>query len=134
MSETALRDLNTLTSSDRKNESSSKGSFTKPFVGSANENVDVSFVSTHVNGSEPVNATVEISNSEVEYIESVNLSDVDDLDTSLKVREFVFIQCTFIGHAFDIYTLRVVILGDQPLVTRSSILFHVSDTFSWTGF
>ncbi|KAJ0052038.1 hypothetical protein Pint_02692 [Pistacia integerrima] len=84
MSETALRDLNTLTSSDRKNESSSKGSFTKPFVGSANENVDVSLVSTHVNGSETVNASVEISNSEVEYIESVNLSDVDDLDTSLK--------------------------------------------------
>ncbi|XP_044465210.1 uncharacterized protein LOC123195518 [Mangifera indica] len=84
MSETALRDLNTLTSSDRRNETSSKGSFTKPFVGSANENVDVSLVSTHVNGSETVNASVEISNSEVEYIESVNLSDVHDLDTILK--------------------------------------------------
>lgn len=84
MSETALRDLNTLPSSDRKNESSSKGSFAKPFVGSANENVDVSLVSTHVNGNQTGNTGPETANSEVEYIDSENLSDVEDIDTSLK--------------------------------------------------
>lgn len=85
MSETALRDLNTLPSSDRKNESSSKGSFAKPFVESANENVDVSLVSTHVNGNQTGNAGPGIANSEVEYIDSENLIDVEDIDTSLKV-------------------------------------------------
>ncbi|KAJ4729189.1 ARM repeat superfamily protein [Melia azedarach] len=85
MSETALRDLNTLPASDRKNESSSKGSFTKPYVGSANENVDVSLVSTHINGNETVNAVAETGNSEVEYIESENLNDVEDVDASLKM-------------------------------------------------
>ncbi|KDO66236.1 hypothetical protein CISIN_1g020553mg [Citrus sinensis] len=84
MSETALRDLNTLPSSDRKNESSSKGSFAKPFVGSANENVDVSLVSTHVNGNQTGNAGPGIANSEVEYIDSENLIDVEDIDTSVK--------------------------------------------------
>lgn len=86
MSETALRDLNTLPSSDRKNESSSKGSFAKPFVESANENVDVSLVSTHVNGNQTGNAGPGIANSEVEYIDSENLIDVEDIDTSLKVQ------------------------------------------------
>lgn len=108
MSETALRDLNTLTSSDRRNETSSKGSFTKPFVGSANENVDVSLVSTHVNGSETVNASVEISNSEIEYIESVNLSDVHDLDTILKVREFIFIYCSLVSDLCLLYILYML--------------------------
>ncbi|KAL5796941.1 hypothetical protein ACOSQ2_001761 [Xanthoceras sorbifolium] len=105
MSETALRDLNTVPCSDRKTESSSKGSFTKPYVGSAIENVDVSLVSTKINGNEAMsaignvdvslvstkingndtmNAGVEIGNSEVEYIESDGLSDVEDVDTSIK--------------------------------------------------
>lgn len=84
-SETALRDLNTVPHSDRKMESSNKGSLTKPCVGKAIENVDVSLVSTKVNGNETVNAAVEIGNSEIEYIDSDNLCDVEDVDTSVKV-------------------------------------------------
>ncbi|KAK2661817.1 hypothetical protein Ddye_000391 [Dipteronia dyeriana] len=84
MSETALRDLNTVPSSDRKTESSSKGNFTKSYVGSAIENVDVSLVSIKINRNDDMNAAVEIGSSEFEYVESENLSDVEDVDTSIK--------------------------------------------------
>lgn len=126
MSETALRDLNTLPASDRKNESSSKGSFTKPYVGSANENVDVSLVSTHINGSETVNAVAETGNSEVEYIESENLNDVEDVDASLKVqgslRVIYWLILFHIASAFIIYTLEHLISGDQLLMTSTNSL------------
>lgn len=92
MSENALRDLNTLPGSERKNESSSKGSLTKPYGGNPDENVEewqrknsTSLVSAPVNGDGTVNPGVEIGNLEVEYIESENLSDVEDVDTSVKV-------------------------------------------------
>lgn len=92
MSETALRDLNTIPGSDKKNESSSKGSFTQPYVGRADENVDefpkrnsASFVSPQINGNETANPEAEAGNPEVEYIESENLNDLEDIDASLKV-------------------------------------------------
>ncbi|KAJ4830702.1 hypothetical protein Tsubulata_036076 [Turnera subulata] len=91
MSGTALRDLNTLPGSERKSESSSKGSFARPCTGSIDENADksqrkisFSLVSAPVNGEEAVNAGAEAGNAEVEYIESENLTDVEDVDTAVK--------------------------------------------------
>lgn len=93
MSEKALRDLNTIPGSEKKNESLSKGSFIKPFVGNMDENVEecqkknsASLVSPQVNGNETANPEVDnTGNSEVEYIESENLNDLEDVDTSLEV-------------------------------------------------
>lgn len=42
-------------------------------------------VSTTVNGDGTANSGAEIGNAEMEYIESENLSDVEDVDTSVKV-------------------------------------------------
>ncbi|XWS32782.1 hypothetical protein CRYUN_Cryun22dG0019100 [Craigia yunnanensis] len=88
MSGNALRDLNTLPTSERKNDSCSKGNFTKPCNGNTIENVEEhqtkNPASVHINGGETVNAGVEVANLEVEYIESENLSDLEDLDTCLK--------------------------------------------------
>jgi hypothetical protein len=101
MSQTALRDLNTIPGSEKKNESSSKGSFTKPYVGNANENLEefqkknsASVVSPPVNGNETANTVLETGNSEVEYIESENLDDLEDVDMSLKVLLLLFF-CLF---------------------------------------
>ncbi|TYG71938.1 hypothetical protein ES288_D05G439400v1 [Gossypium darwinii] len=43
-----------------------------------------SSASIQINGGETVNVGVEVANSEVEYIESENLSDLEDADTCLK--------------------------------------------------
>ncbi|XP_042987148.1 uncharacterized protein LOC122315346 [Carya illinoinensis] len=66
-------------------------SFTKQFVGNAVENVEecqkknsASFVSPQTNGNEIANTTAETGSSEVEYIESENLNDLEDVDASLK--------------------------------------------------
>ncbi|XAR51851.1 hypothetical protein NMG60_11006613 [Bertholletia excelsa] len=89
MSGTALRDLNTLPASERKNESSTKGSFTKPQIehgnleGKHRENT-VALVGTPTNGDESVKSGAEAGNSEVEYIESENLNDVEDVDENIK--------------------------------------------------
>lgn len=89
MSGNALRDLNTLPTSERKNENSSKVSFTKPCNGNTIENAEdhqkKSPASIHINGGETVNAVVEVANLEIEYTESENLSDLEDVDTCLKV-------------------------------------------------
>lgn len=91
MSGKALRDLNMLPGLERKNENSSKGSLTKPCVENSNENSEEwkrknssSLVSTPNNGDETIKPEVEIANTEVEYIESENLNDLDDVDMSLK--------------------------------------------------
>ncbi|XWS44195.1 hypothetical protein CRYUN_Cryun15aG0023400 [Craigia yunnanensis] len=88
MSGNALRDLNTLPMSERKNGCSSKGNFTKPCNGNTIENVEEhqkkSPASVNINGGETVNAGAEVANLEVEYIESENLSDLEDVDTCLK--------------------------------------------------
>ncbi|XP_059670170.1 uncharacterized protein LOC132315785 [Cornus florida] len=91
MSGTALGDLNTLEGSERKNESSSKeGSFTKPHVEHTNNDVEVrhkitaSLVETPIIGDETVKAGAEVGIPEVEYIESENLTDVEDVDMSVK--------------------------------------------------
>ena len=85
----ALRDLNTLPRSERKNGCSNKGNFTKPCNGNTIENVEEhqkkNPASVHLSGAETVNAGAEVANLEVEYIESENLSDLEDVDTCLKV-------------------------------------------------
>lgn len=91
MSEKALKDLNTLPESERKNESFSNGNFTKP----QNKNIGESLGEGHRENPAPiVEASVTtngVANSgpavgvvEVEYIESENLNDLEDVDKSLK--------------------------------------------------
>lgn len=93
MSGNALRDLNSLPASERNNDSSSKGNLTKPCNGNTIENVEEqqkkSPAIIHINGGDSVNAEVAVANSEVEYIESEKLSDLEDVDTSLEVK-FLF--------------------------------------------
>lgn len=92
MSGNALRDLNTLPGSERMNETSGKGNFAKPYCENSDKNVEkwernnsALLVSTTVNGDGTANSGAEIGNAEMEYIESENLSDVEDVDTSVKV-------------------------------------------------
>lgn len=92
MSANALRDLNTLPASERKIDNSGKGSFVKPCLGNANGNteerrtqVSSPSISVHASGVETDNPRNDVCNMEVEYIESENLSDVEDVDTTLKV-------------------------------------------------
>ncbi|GKU96928.1 hypothetical protein SLEP1_g10108 [Rubroshorea leprosula] len=88
MSINALKDLNSLPASKSKNDDSSRGCFTKPCSGNMNENVEEKqrrkSSPIHVNGAATVNSGVEVTNSEVEYFESENLSDLEDIDTSLR--------------------------------------------------
>ncbi|KAK7266137.1 hypothetical protein RIF29_18777 [Crotalaria pallida] len=97
MSENALRDLNTIPATERKSESSSKTCLAKPSVDNADENIEErqrkkngsSLVSLPVNGNQAVtvNSGIETGNgtvAEVEYIESENLNDLEDIDICLK--------------------------------------------------
>ena len=90
MSGKALRDLNTVPISERKNENSSKGCFAKPQAeqgdGKERHGENNAFlVGTPISIDESIKSGVEVGNSEVEYIESENLNDVEDVSTSLKV-------------------------------------------------
>ncbi|XP_071713046.1 uncharacterized protein [Rutidosis leptorrhynchoides] len=92
MSENALRDLNLLPISEKKIETASKGILTKHYVehtdeivgGKQRKNV-VSLVETPINGNEVPHVGPEVVVSEVEYIESDKLDDLEDVDKSLKV-------------------------------------------------
>lgn len=93
MSEKALRDLNSIPETERKSESSSKACLTKPSADNADKNVEewqkkkncASLVSPPVIGNQIVNSEVEIGNAEVEYTESENLNDLEDIGACLKV-------------------------------------------------
>ncbi|KAI7739697.1 hypothetical protein M8C21_019645 [Ambrosia artemisiifolia] len=92
MSETALRDLNLLPKSERTNETSSKDILAKPYVEPTDENVGgkqrknvVSLTEPPVNGNEVGHSGAEAVVVEVEYIESDKLTDLEDVDESLKV-------------------------------------------------
>ncbi|KAJ7974554.1 ARM repeat superfamily protein [Quillaja saponaria] len=87
MSEKALRDLNTIPGTERKTECS----LTKSHVDNGNNNAEEwqkkncpSLVSPPSNGNQIVNPATETGNAEVEYIESENLNDLEDIDMSLK--------------------------------------------------
>ncbi|PON33290.1 Coatomer beta subunit [Parasponia andersonii] len=84
MSENALRDLNTIPGSERRNESSNKASIAKHVVSNTNGNLEEGQTKHSVNGVEVVNTGAEVGISEVEYIESENLNDLEDVDSSLK--------------------------------------------------
>lgn len=96
MSEKALRDLNTIPETERKVESSSKACLTMPSIDNKDENIEdlhkkkscASLVSPPVNGNQRDSSQAEIANAEVEYIESENLNDLEDIDTCLKVTCF----------------------------------------------
>lgn len=92
MSETAFRDLSILPESERTNGSSNKESFAKPHMAQTAENIEgkqrkntVSLVETPNNGNEILNVGVEAGVAEVEYVESENLDDLEDVDASLKM-------------------------------------------------
>ncbi|PSS30395.1 Crescerin-2 like [Actinidia chinensis var. chinensis] len=89
MSGKALKDLNALPASERKSESCSKGGFTKAhsehgILEEKQKKNTASLPETPINGDESVKTGLEVGNSEVEYIESENLNDVEDVDASLK--------------------------------------------------
>lgn len=89
MSGQALKDLNTMPASERKNDNSNKGNFTKPHSENGNleekhRKATASVVETVTSGDESVKTEVEVGNIEVEYIESENLDDVEDVDMTLK--------------------------------------------------
>ncbi|CAK9160166.1 unnamed protein product [Ilex paraguariensis] len=91
MSGEALRDLNILPECERKTQNSINGSFSKPHVEHTTETLEEiqrketsCLVKTLINGCETPNSGVEVGNSEVEYIESGDLNDVEDVEQSLK--------------------------------------------------
>ncbi|KAM7509939.1 hypothetical protein LguiB_008814 [Lonicera macranthoides] len=92
MSEKALKDHNMLPVADRKNECSSKGSFSKPCDEHVTEKIEErerkntpSLVGATTNGDEIVNSGSEVGIVEVEYVESENLNDVEDVNMTLKM-------------------------------------------------
>lgn len=94
MSEVALRDVNKIPESERMNGSSSNGNLTKPLI----ENIEekrkkkmASLVDLPIERDGTENSGVEAANSEVEYIESENLEDVEDVDNCVKVGMFLYL-------------------------------------------
>ncbi|XP_009599984.1 uncharacterized protein LOC107766855 [Nicotiana tabacum] len=91
MSEEAAQDLTALPEAEKNNENSSNGSVPVTVLESVDKNhkekereKPVLLVELDLNGDNKVNTGAEIGNSEVEYIESENLNDLEDVDTSLK--------------------------------------------------
>lgn len=118
MSDIALRDLNIQPGSERKNESSSKGSLTKPCIENTNGNLEESqgnksdcLIPTLINGDETVKSEVEVGNAEVEYIDSENLTDIEDVDVILKVHLFLnlFIYL-FILYLLMAFSLNILLI------------------------
>ncbi|KAL2528882.1 ARM repeat superfamily protein [Forsythia ovata] len=91
MSEISPRNLSTIPESERMNGSSKNGNYIKPQIEHKDENLDerqkkrttsLVGIPTKLDGTE--NSGVEVGSSEVEYIESENLNDVDDMEICLK--------------------------------------------------
>lgn len=92
MSEESARDLIVLPEAGKNNEIPSNGSVPVMGVESIDKNSKdkekekpALLVGPGLNGDSKVNTGAEVGISEVEYIESENLNDVEDVDTSLKV-------------------------------------------------
>ncbi|KAI3462995.1 hypothetical protein Pfo_019658 [Paulownia fortunei] len=90
MSEIAIRD-NKIPESERMNGSSSNGNFIKPQVESMDENAEgrqkkgmASLVGTPIKPDETENSGAPLANSEVEYIQSEDLKDVEDVEDCVK--------------------------------------------------
>ncbi|KAI3474871.1 hypothetical protein Pfo_030182 [Paulownia fortunei] len=91
MSEVALRDVNKIPESERMNGSSSNGNLTKPLIEATDENAEekqkkkvASLVDLPIEKDGTENSRGEAANLEVEYIESENLKDVEDVENCLK--------------------------------------------------
>ncbi|PHT57272.1 hypothetical protein CQW23_05758 [Capsicum baccatum] len=91
MSEEAARDLIAIPEAGKNNEISSNGSVPLTGVESIDKNhkdkerdKPALPVGPALNGDSKVDTGADVGNSEVEYIESENLNDVEDVDTSLK--------------------------------------------------
>lgn len=111
MSEKPLRNLNTIPGTERKIESSSKSCLAKSSIDNVVKNIEdwqkkkncASLVSPPVNCNQTDNSVVEIGNAEVEYIESENLNDVEDIDTCLKVIFYpLFLGSIFFFRSFTV--------------------------------
>lgn len=97
ISEVTLRDVNKVYEPEGMNGSSSNQNLTKPLGESLDENIEekpkkkiASLVDLPIEREGTENSGVEAANSEVEYIESENLEDVNDVDDCLKVAMFLF--------------------------------------------
>ncbi|XP_054800309.1 uncharacterized protein LOC129304611 [Prosopis cineraria] len=92
MSEKALSDNNTTLETERKEESSSKACLNMASADNVDENNKdlqkekncASVVPPPVNGNHSGDSQIEIGNAEVEYIDSENLRDLEDIDSCLK--------------------------------------------------
>ncbi|XP_028785040.1 uncharacterized protein LOC114740950 [Neltuma alba] len=92
MSEKALSDNNTTPESERKKDSSGKACSNVDSVDNADQNIKdlqkkkicASIVPPSVNGNLSGDSQIEIGNAEVEYIDSENLRDLEDIDSCLK--------------------------------------------------
>ncbi|KAF8010991.1 hypothetical protein BT93_J1584 [Corymbia citriodora subsp. variegata] len=91
MSEKALRDLNALPGPERKIESANKGNLMKPISEIPNENTeewrrknDASLVSAPASENGATKSGNEVGNVEIEYIDSKDLSGLEDVDMTLK--------------------------------------------------
>ncbi|KAL5987564.1 hypothetical protein ACLOJK_035312 [Asimina triloba] len=89
MSGKALRVLNNLPGSEKKNESNGKGGFIKAYIENSSENLakrqieNSTSLSSAPNEVEVGGACAEGGNTEVEYIESEKLNEIEDVDSSL---------------------------------------------------
>lgn len=94
MSANTPRDLNMLPESEKEIESSTNGGFHKPQTEHNDENLgeqrkkSCPLVEISPNENGTVVSVTEVPSAEVEYIESENLDDVEDVDTSLEARVF----------------------------------------------
>lgn len=107
MSDKALKDLNTLPEAERNNETFSNGNFTKPRHENIGENLEESLrkndapsVETPLITNGEAKSGPDVVVIEVEYVESENLFDVEDVDMSLKVRlsHFPLCECTYLWY------------------------------------
>lgn len=101
MSAQTLRDHITFSvlNSEKKHENSCKGGFTKPLIEHSTDNfinggvakkLPTTLASTPplINGINGVNATADVANFEVEYIDSENLEGLLSVDDSISVSKF----------------------------------------------
>lgn len=108
MSDKALKDLNTLPEAERNNETFSNGNFTKPQHENTGDNIeesprknDVPSVGTPIITNGAAKSAPDVGVIEVEYVDSENLFDVEDVDTSLKVRLSPFLCVSALTYGID---------------------------------
>lgn len=105
MSEKALKALNTVPRLEGSNDSSCKGDLSKQGIETSNgiveelTNKSSASIRSQVNG-ENGNPVAEVGSSEVEYIPSENLTDLEDVSSSLKV--LISLDLPYDGFCFSV--------------------------------